>query len=437
MTVQGKVEMTDRNVAAVENRDNVAAEGDESTRAFWTNELEVAYDQVLEQAIQPDFADAWIGKRTGRQVDILRRNLGMAEVGTGRGQVQAKKDELRANHDELRTHVLVHEFAKCKAKRAVIEVAQRVLPADVLAMCRQGDDNYDTLALCFAIYGHDARVLPSILHLDRIHKTGFARMRMKGNRRRPSRSLADFLTGQTVQQILVRYDRSKGDGRTSEFKNVMAHEHRHLVFIRRCERPSRIMRGHGIVHGYRPEWIVLVYFDGAKRVNISSLSVQDSLEIADRIASEYYGTDCEYENDREITYARQLERFLSHLRSGADEELALVELVVGNTPLDGSPSMTLTHRQSRPIGPALAQFEQAIGDVLSTLDNIESMKVLYRGKRVKLILEKVDQTDDEYVVRYSDHQLNPLERLSFEGYMGNTHAIPVLSTEKRFKRPTS
>ncbi len=427
--------MTDRNVAAAENRDNMVVEADVSTREFWTNELEVAYDQVLEQAMQPDFADAWIDRRSGRQVDVLRRNLGMTETGTGRGRVQAKKDELRTNFDELRPYILVQEFARCKAKLAVITVAQQVLPPNVLTICQKGDGDYDTLALCFAIYGHDESALPSILHLDRIHKTGFARMKMKGNRRRPRQALADFLNGQTVQQVLVRYDRSKADGRTSEFKNVMAHGHQHLLFIRRCERPSRIMHGHTIVHGYRPEWIVLVYYDGAKRVNISSLSVQDSLEIADCIASEYYGADCEYENDREVTYARQLERFLARLRSGADEELSLVELVVGNTPLAGSPSMTLTHRQSRPIGPALDQFEQAIGDVLSTLDNIESMKVLYRGKRVKLILEKVDQTDDEYVVRYSDHQLNPLERLSFEGYMRNTHAIPVLSTEKRFKRP--
>jgi hypothetical protein len=207
----------------------------------------------------------------------------------------------------------------------------------------------------------------------------------------------------------------------------------HLVFIRRCERPSLIMQGHEILHGYRPEWIVLVFFAGAKRVNISSLSVEDSLEIANRIASEYYGTPCEYENDSAITYSKQLEKFLSLLKKDSEEKLTLVELVANNSPLDNSCALKLYHGDTTSIGPSVRQFEKAIGSLTTAIDAIDSIKVLYGKKRVSLIFERYGGGDDQFVVRYSDHRLNPLERVSFEIYMSDTHAIQVLSTEKRFK----
>jgi len=178
---------------------------------------------------------------------------------------------------------------------------------------------------------------------------------------------------------------------------------------------------------------VLDFFDGAKRVNISSLSVNDSLEIANRIASDYYGKDCEYQNESQITYAKQLDHFLRSLKNGNDSELTWVEMVVGNTPLDGSCGMKLTHDHSLSIGRGVVHFESAVGAILRPLDGIENIKVRYSKKRVSLQFEKVDGADDEFVVRYSDHRLSPIERRRFEDYMRTTYAIPILSTEKRFK----
>lgn len=425
--------MTDRELATVMNNE-AAAETNGHLREFWINDLEVAHDQLLEQAIRPGYMDEWIEKQNERQIDVLRRNLGLTGIKTGRGKLKAKKDELRPDNDELLPYVLVKEFARFKSRLATIEAARIALPPNVMELCAKGDDDYDTLALCFAIYHHDSKQLCSVLHLDRIHKTGFARMKMKDGPRRPKQQLTDYLKRQAVEQLLAAFDESKADGRTSSFKNIIITDDHCHVFIRRCEKPSLILQGSDVVHGHRPEWIVLQFFDGAKRVNISSLSVSDSLEIANRIASEYFSQSCEYENESEITFAKQIDRFLAQLKDDADEEMVLVELVVGNTPLLGAPAMTLTDRQSKSIGPAIKQFEQNNGEVLAALDNIESIKVFYRKKRVKLITEKLEESDEEYIVRYSDHQLNPKERRSFEDYMRKTHGIPVLSTEKRFKK---
>ncbi|MDP8237674.1 MAG: hypothetical protein P9X24_01170, partial [Candidatus Hatepunaea meridiana] len=192
--------------------------------------------------------------------------------------------------------------------------------------------------------------------------------------------------------------------------------------------------GGGIIHGYRPEWIILDFTDGAKRVDISSVSVSVPLEIANRLVSGYYGRSCEYENESRVTYAKQLGRFLDILQKAKTGELLLVEIVVLNSALEGSPKLKITKPDSNPIGDAIVHFEKAVGSILSEIENIESIKVYYHKKRVSLIFEKIEDTDDEYIVRYSDHRLNAIERRAFEGYLRDIHGITILSTEKRFKR---
>lgn len=399
-------------------------------RAFWENDLEIGHDAALGRAGQDGFWDEWIQKRTGRQIEMICTALGLS----GNGRVRERKDDLRMRTDELQPLLLVEEFARFKSKLATATFASKVLPADIVEACAKGEGDWDTQALCYAIYHANPYQLRGVLHLDRIHKSGFARMRLKGNPRRPQRALGDFLQPATIERILREFDDSKGDGRSSEFKNIMQEEQSHLVFIRRCEKPSSILQGQQIVHGYRPEWIVLVFADAAKRVSIASLSVTDSLEIANRIASGFYEFECDYENDSEITYAAQLRRLLAVLKQDQDAELAIVELVCSNSPLEGACPIRLSNEQS--IGPAILDFERKVGSITTSLDAIESIKVAYKKKRVSLLLEKVDGADDQYVVRYSDQRLNPLERVAFEDYLRKTHAIPVLSTEKRFKAAT-
>ena len=112
---------------------------------------------------------------------------------------------------------LVQEFAKFKSKLATIEVARSLLPSDVMELCSKGDDDdYDTLALCFAIFHLEPIELRRVLHVDKIYKSGFARMKMKDGPRRPSRPLADFLTHSGLQEILVRFDKSRKNERTEE-----------------------------------------------------------------------------------------------------------------------------------------------------------------------------------------------------------------------------
>lgn len=399
-------------------------------REFWESDLEMALDLVLARTEQDGFRDEWVSRRTGRQADVLCLNLGL----DGTGSARRKKELLRSCGDELLPYILVDQFGKYKSKVAAADFGKGVLAGDVLDICRKNEDEFDTAALLFALYNRDWADLRLVYHLDKIHKTGFARMRLKQNPRRPKEPLQAFLQPATVEGIVKDFDKAKGDGRQGEFKSVVVHDGHCLVFIRRAERPDLVLKAGGVVHGYRPEWIILDFADGAKQVNISSTSVSVPLEIANRVASGCFGQPCEYENESQVTYAKQMERFLEQLRNATSGELLLVELVVSNSPLDGSPKLKITDPDSNPIGEAIGHFEKAVGRILSDIENIESVKVYYRKKRVSLIFEKVEDSEDEYVVRYSDHRLNALERRSFEDHLRDVHGIPVLSTEKRFKR---
>ena len=406
-------------------------EAGSAAREFWEDDLETALEPLLARARRNVAMDEWIGKRTGRQVNVLCANLGT----DGTVSVREKKNVLRStSHDDLVPYLLVDQFAKFKSKVATIDFAKGVLTEDALETCRIQDDEFDKTALLFAIYHRRPEDLRVVFHLDKIHKSGFARMKLRETARRRPESFQDFLRPDTVKGTLADFDATARDGRRSEFKEVVSHGDSQLVFIRRAERPDLILRSGGVVHGHRPEWIILDFQDGGKRVNISSVSVSVPLVIANRLASRYFDKPCEYENESRITYGRQLGRFLSILKDDQAEQLRFVELVVSNSPLEGAPKIKITDPDSNAIGVAIGHFEKAVGGVLSGIESIDSIKVYYHKKRVSLIFNEVEEADDAYIVRYSDHRLNASERRSFEDHMRDIHGIPVLSTEKRFKR---
>ena len=266
----------------------------------------------------------------------------------------------------------------------------------------------------------------------KIQKSGFARMALKNRVRSPEGLFHNFLKPDRVKGILKEFDRSRGDQRTSEFKEVILVDGRPIVFIRRAEKPDLIIRTVGVLHGFRPEWIILDFSGDAKRVNISSDSTSVPLEIANRLASAWFGSECEYENESLTTYSQQLNRFLDLIKEDQAGNLAFVEINHKNSPLQGGGKLLLSNEAS--IGETVRHFEQVFGSITSELGEIKSIKVRYRQKRVSLIFETVGGAADAFVVRYSDNRLNVRERRSFEELMRKNHGIPVLSTEKRQKK---
>ena len=161
-------------------------EAGSAAREFWEDDLETALEPLLARARRNGAMDEWIGKRTGRQVNVLCANLGT----DGTVSVREKKNVLRStSDDDLVPYLLVDQFAKFKSKVATIDFAKGVLTEDTLKTCRIQDDEFDKTALLFAIYHRRPEDLRVVFHLDKIHKSGFARMKLRETARRPNRKV--------------------------------------------------------------------------------------------------------------------------------------------------------------------------------------------------------------------------------------------------------
>lgn len=393
---------------------------------FWTDDLEIHSSQVHRHPT-PEALDEWVKHRTGRQLNVLATTFGLGGMAR-----RKQKDAIRALDGELLPYLLVDRFAQFKSKVAVLDFARATLPAREVESCMKGIDDPDKPALLFAIYHHRWTDLRLVFHLDKVHKTGFARMRLARSAPRVDQPLKDFLTEEKAKSVLAAFDKARHDGLTSEVKSVIPQEDRVLVFIRRGERPDHLVAPDGsVMHGYKSEWIILDFAGDARRVDISSVSVDLPLEIANRIASAYFKRDCEYENESVASSPNQIEAFLASVRLVTDGPLLLVELTCGASPLAGASGIRIRQADSRSIGDSLHHFERQIGNL--RLADIESVKVLFRKKRVSLIPEPSEDEPGAYVVRYSDHRLNARERIDFENHMRDSHGLTILSTEKRFK----
>lgn len=398
-------------------------------QTFWKDDLGLNIDELIE-SFDSQAREEWIDHRTGRQIAVMAQALGVDGEST-----RSRKASLRDADDEIVPFFLVEHFSRFKSKVAVVEYAKETLPEEVLGQCMKTEDDGDRTALLFAIYLNDWTGLKAVALLDRTHKSGFAGMRLRGGGRKAQRPLGNVLKPASIKSILGAADSAARDRRATVFRGLLERNGRVQLFLRRAERPDQMVRPQGgVIHGFKPEWIILDFEADGKRVRIASRTAFVPLQIANRIAAACFDKDCEYINDSAATVRKALEKFLSHLRTDGKGPLLLVELVAKTAPLKGSPALRISQPDSRHIGESLDHFEQKVGKL--PLDHIDSVKVLFRKKRVTLILDRAEDDADAFDVRYSDHRLNALERAEFVTLLQETHGITIHSTEKRYARAT-
>ena len=211
---------------------------------------------------------------------------------------------------------------------------------------------------------------------------------------RPSMSFSKFMSRATVEKVLTDYDRRAADGRTSQFKSHIPRDGTDLVFIRRPHKPGMLLLKDSIMHGLEPEWIILDFRQAAKRVNICSESNRPSREIAEAIASAYYGQNCDYNNERILTSPQQLRGFIDLLQADQAQGLTLAEVRVRNSPLPGGAKLVVSADGAKSVTPDIDAFDAAFSPLLAELANIEAIKVLFNGKRVSLIFDDGSKDDE-------------------------------------------
>lgn len=400
------------------------------TRDFWENHLQMCIDPWLQNAADAQYMRRWLGDLNKLHLRMMCGYLGV----DWDAKLEDQRESLLACNGRLTPYYLVERFAYRRSRFAISDYAATVLAKPIFDSCRSGEA-FDTLALLLALYNNSPEHLRTVYHLEKVHSTGFARMKLKGRARKPKKSFREFLTSAVLKRLLAEFDARRDDGRASELMNIVPDTDHPVAFIRREEQRSMLLRSSRAVHGFKPEWIILDFRDNAKRVDISSHSISVPLELANRIASAYFRTDCEYVNEVEVTPKALIDKLLDLLKRDAVDFLKLVEVHVKNSPLEGAPVLKLSSDGDESVADSVRHFEKVIGAILADLDLIKAIKVLFCGKRVKLTLEAVPDAPEGYCVRYTDKTLNKRERDAFETKVREEpYGIRVLSTEKRHKQ---
>ena len=377
--------------------------------------------------------EEWIQFRGPRRVAILRHLLGLP----AEAPLRERKAQLKDRQDELIRFVPAAQFAVRKSMSATVDVAADCLDQTILALTQEGGGRYDTTAMIFGILDRSWPDLEKVLHLDKLHKVGFARMRLPRPPRRPARRFKDFLASDELRAVLRQFDADQRDRHTSEFQQVIEVQNAQVVFVRRPHQQRYVLTDNGVVHGFSPDQIVLDFRDEAARLNIASHDHAASYEIANRLAAAFYGQDCEYENITEEAFSAQILRFLRTLRNDEARDLRLVALRVQGSPLHGAPDLDLSNKENDSLGRALQELEQALRWSIDDLDRIPGFKVLFNDKRVAMEIEPLDNgsaDERKYALRYRDQLLGLRERQVFEELIEQDHGIKVVSTEKRGAR---
>ncbi len=406
-------------------------------QGFWANQLEFDSVRAERELAEGDVLDTWIDGLSGRRARMLCILHGLADE----GPVGKLRPLLHKHADDLSPYYIVAKFGKGKAEVAALEVARETLSPHLVDLCVRPRRNppepdeptelrYDKTALLFALYAEDPDLLREVFHFDKIHRKGFASMVLAAAPKPAEKPFGEFLTHALVRRILEAYHNSRRDGGTSELQGIWEREGRFFVFIRHTERPDHIHDGRHIVHGYRAEWIVLDFGPDGDHVNIASTTVDEPREIADRIASVYFGCDCRFVNEEVNTAAETIHDFIASARAD-DNCVGLVESCVSNSPLRGASKIRLSNASRQSFAESLDHLEQTVGPFLESLPDIDSVKVLYGRKRVGLQFDPEEHSDEHFVVRYTDQRLNGFERRRFEQLMRREHDIAILSTEKR------
>jgi len=412
--------------------ENAQVERDETEKPsqlpeYWLEELDVACEFLDEKYSDAERLREKLDRLSFRTINLMAERLGM----NGDHSTTEKRVALAAAYDLIRDAVYVLKFGERKARVAIEELAAECLSVEDMESCEVTPGKYDKDALLLLINRESPESLKSIYLLEKIHKKGFAQMALNGAPSRTKEQWVDFLSSENVQGILNRYDSDRRDGRVSLCKDIVDRNGRRMVFIRMEEKLEIFSRDGKNIPGYVPDWVILDFAPEGKNVRLSSITPVASVEIANRIASEFYGKECKYTNDVELTHSSVISNFLQRICFEEIAKLPIVEISARNTSLDSGVSVRISDPCSLSIGPAISRYTESIGDLIDEISDIDWIKVHYRT-RVTLKFEVCEDDPEYFIVRYSDYTLQEKERREFEGMMVNEYGLRLLSTEKKF-----
>lgn len=403
-------------------------------RDFWERDLlRGTYRQRMDLETDPDALLRAIQERfkSRTAVTFIAKCVGADSSGT----VADIQEEL-ANHGRAIVHfLLVDDFAQYKMSTAVSDIAEVYLDADELDECKKGNDQYDRQLLLMRLYLRAPHALLYVQGLNDWHRKGAAPMVLAEEARAPATPLATFLVAANIVPVLADLSRTHA-----------AHPHLHyvmtvprqsdgqIVFLRRNLRPDHVWTEDGtdVLHGQKSEWIILHFRDGAGALKVCSQTSEIPREVANRIATAYFGQEVRYVDDHQAAPEAAIENFLAAITDPDDGRLPILELVATNSPLTGSHKIMITNDGDRDIIDGIDDFEQRVGPILDDLDNIARIKVAFsNGKQANRLSMFFARKNGIRVVQYDDGRVDNNRCAAFERFMKDEFGINIRSTENK------
>lgn len=395
---------------------------------FWEDDLEVPVKYLLERFHNNEVRHSWIHSLSGRQLSIIFLHCFKHKLN---GQlfddenyddtsIQYKRKVVADHLDSLVIYYLISCFERAKLEATVSEIARSVLNDELMkSYLVKADNKYDKKSLLFLLFHLDYNLLKSVYHFEKIQRKGYMSFALQKTPRQPNILFQDFISDEIIQQILD--DIKLSDDSQNQLQGIFRHQNRLYVLIRKASDIDLLLNSNKVIHGHKPEWIILDFLMSGNQVDLSAKNIDQATEIANRITSRYFDYECVFLNVQDKNFAAQVYRFVETCIDGFDANIRIFELKFKSSHFNNSfTNITLTVATYDSIAPELHVLKSSVGNILPF---IESVKVMFQGKKIGLFFKR----SSEYIaIYYLEHLLNKKEREEFKAYMKQFYGLTIL-----------
>lgn len=411
------------------------------SQKFWESNLEISVCGSFNSFNDLNVRKNWLNSLSGRQLSVILRHFkdkqneqlfkDYALWKSDDFSIQ-QKHEMLFNSEYLFNYYLVSRFSHRKSEISIIEVARSILSEDHLKPFLLRDNKYDKKSLLFTLFTTDHNVLKQIFLFNQVQKKGFSPFALVNPPRQKPVSFETFLSESTIQEILKQHDLSEGDNFESQFQAFFCHKDRIYLSIRRASRDEDLlMSSNKVIHGYKPNHIILDFSFSANQVNLYSKDMNQGLKIAGSIVSHYFEQKCLFFDMQSKNPVAQVSYFMNECIKNYLPNIRLFEVKCN---LPQSNTYLTVNTSDNNIEELLQKIEPAVGSILHNVSLIQHVKVLFKNKKVTLSFQ-VDMANENYIViDYSEYVLNKKEREDFKSLVKDNYGIVVLSKAKALSR---
>jgi hypothetical protein len=366
------------------------------------NEMSVKYARDKEEFVE----------RLGTSELMTEKTLETLKSLTGCNSIS----ELASKDSELLKEVwCLWKFYNNRRRKHLISMYTRKLPASTLKRNFSSEKDFEDVFKCLLLllFQRDD-LLKEFLLMDTLEITGLQKMELTHE----SGNLRDFREfkgdlEETMRSLLPEFEGNMNEHKESYLERIVYESNQPILFVRRERKQQIITQPKDSVLVKPAERIIIAIVDGGRIVEIAARTKNAGTSLVNMFAKRLFGSGYSYGKVVSKNDEGSIIRFLEKVVTARDQKLPIVRLELEQSPLEGSPSMTLAHEET--LIPSIKELRNKRIDVFEDMASIRKLTVLFQGKKIDLRITKTGEKT--YDVSYSDNKLVLNDRAEFERRM--------------------